>query len=44
MGSLGDNLEGMLQAAIYLEKDKSKIIEKLHKVYDEIFARTNKEK
>jgi len=30
MGSLGDNLEGVLRAAIYLEKDKSKIIEKLN--------------
>ena len=40
MGSLGDNLEGVLRAAIYLEKDKSKIIETLHKVYDEMFART----
>ena len=44
IGSLGDTLEGVLQAAIYLEKDKSKIIETLHKVYDEIFARTSKEK
>ena len=41
MGNLGDTLEGMLQAAIYLENDKDKIIETLHKVYDEMFARTN---
>jgi hypothetical protein len=26
IGVLGDTLEGVLQAAIYLEKDKSKII------------------
>ena len=32
MGALGDNLEGLLRAAIYLEKDKSKIIEKLNEV------------
>jgi len=30
IGALGDTLEGVLQAAIYLEKDKSKIIEKLN--------------
>ena len=30
MGALGDNLEGLLQAAIYLEKDKDKIIKTLH--------------
>ena len=30
IGSLGDNLEGLLRAAIYLEKDKSKIIETLN--------------
>ena len=30
LGALGDTLEGVLQAAIYLEKDKSKIIEKLN--------------
>ena len=40
MGALGDNLEGVLQAAIYLEKDESKIIETLHKVFNEMFART----
>jgi hypothetical protein len=44
MGKLGDNLEGILQAAIYLENDKDKIIETLHKVFDEMFARTNEEK
>ena len=44
IGSLGDTLEGVLQAAVYLENDKDKIIETLHKVYAEIFARTNKEK
>ena len=32
IGSLGDNLEGVLQAAVYLEKDKSKIIETLNKI------------
>jgi hypothetical protein len=32
MGKLGDNLEGLLQAAVYLEKDKNKIIEKLNEV------------
>ena len=40
MGVLGDNLEGILQAAIYLENDKDKIIETLDKVYNEMFART----
>ena len=40
IGKLGDNLEGVLQAAIYLENDKNKIIETLHKVYNEMFART----
>ena len=40
MGTLGDNLEGVLQAAIYLENDENKIIETLHKVYYEMFART----
>jgi hypothetical protein len=35
IGSLGDTLEGVLQAAIYLENDEDKIIETLHKVYDE---------
>ena len=44
MGQMRDNLEGVLQAAIYLENDKDKIIETLHKVYDEMFARTNEEK
>jgi hypothetical protein len=29
MGALGDDLRGVLQAAIYLEKDKSKIIENI---------------
>ena len=32
MGKLGDNLEGLLQAAVYLEKDKNKIIEKLNEM------------
>jgi RNase P subunit RPR2 len=41
MGKLGDNLEGLLQAAIYLENDTDKIIETLHKVFNEMFARTN---
>ena len=43
MGKLGDNLEGVLQAAIYLENDKNKIIETLHKIYDEMFARRNED-
>ena len=30
IGALGDTLEGLLRAAIFLEKDKSKIIEKLN--------------
>mgnify|MGYP003151036702 FL=1 len=32
MGALGDTLEGLLRAAIYLEKNKSKIIEKLNEM------------
>ena len=32
LGSLGDNLEGVLRGALYLEKDKNKIIETLNKV------------
>tara|TARA_R110002033_G_scaffold157530_1_gene193618 strand:- start:40 stop:600 length:561 start_codon:yes stop_codon:yes gene_type:complete len=40
MGNLGDDLEGILQAAVYLEKDENKIIETLHKVFNEMFART----
>jgi hypothetical protein len=44
MGALGDTLEGVLQAAIYLEHDIEKIIETLHKVYGEIFARINEKK
>ena len=43
IGAVGDTLEGMLQAAIYLENDKDKIIEELHKVYGEIFGRTIEE-
>ena len=43
-GALGDTLEGVLQAAIYLENDKNKIIETFHKIYDEMFARTDEEK
>jgi hypothetical protein len=31
-GRLGDTLEGVLQAAVYFEKDKSKIIEKLNEM------------
>mgnify|MGYP003669905177 FL=1 len=31
-GALGDNLEAVLQCAIYLEKNKDKLIETLHKV------------
>ena len=40
MGNLGDNLKGVLQAAVYLENDKNKIIETLDKVFNEMFART----
>ena len=40
MGKLGDDIEGILQAAIYLEKDSNKIITKLHDIYNKIFART----
>ena len=40
MGLLGDNLEGVLQAAVYVENDTNKIIETLHEVYKEMFART----
>jgi len=40
MGKLGDNLPRVLQAAVYLENDKDKIIETLNKVYNEMFART----
>jgi len=32
LGNLGDTLEGVLQAAIYLENDKDKIIETLNKI------------
>ena len=31
-GKLGDNLEGVLRGALYLEKDKNKIIEKLNEL------------
>ena len=41
IGSLGDNLRGVLQGAIYLENDTNKIIETLHKVFNEMFARAN---
>ena len=45
MGALGgDTLKGVLQGAIYLENDINKIIETLHKVYDEMFARTDEKK
>ena len=40
IGKLGDDLPGVLQAAVYLENDKNKIIETLDKVYNEMFART----
>jgi len=39
IGKLGDDLSGVIQAAIYLEKDKDKIIETLNIVYDKMFAR-----
>jgi len=35
VGLLGDTLEGLLQAAVYLEKDKSKIIETLNGIKNE---------
>ena len=41
MGGLGDNLEGLLQAAIYLQNDTNKIIETLHKVFNEMFSRAS---
>ena len=41
MGKLGDDLPGVLQAAVYLENDKNKIIETLDKVYNEMFARAS---
>jgi len=40
IGKLGDDLEGVLQGAIFLENDTDKIIETLHKVSSEMFART----
>ena len=40
MGKLGDDLKGMLQAVIYLENDKNKIIETLDEVFNKMFART----
>tara|TARA_R110002110_G_scaffold382840_1_gene594082 strand:- start:114 stop:638 length:525 start_codon:yes stop_codon:yes gene_type:complete len=40
VGNLGDTLEGVLQGAIYLEKDKSKIIEILDKVFNETKHKT----
>jgi len=36
IGSLGDILEGVLRAAIYLEKDKGKIIEVLNGIKNEV--------
>ena len=36
IGSLGDTLEGVLRAAIYLEKDKGKIIEVLNGIKNEV--------
>jgi len=41
LGELGDNLESVLQAAIYLESDTDKIIETLHQVFNKMFARTH---
>jgi len=35
MGGLGDTLEGVLRGAVYLEKDKSKIIEVLNGIKNE---------
>jgi hypothetical protein len=35
IGLFGDNLKGILQAAVYLENDKNKIIETLHEVFNE---------
>ena len=35
IGAVGDTLEGVLQAAIYLENDKDKIIETLNKIKNE---------
>jgi len=35
IGSLGDTLEGVLRAAVYLEKYKNKIIETLNKIKNE---------
>ena len=40
IGKLEDTLTGVLQAAVYLENDKNKIIETLEKVFNEMFART----
>ena len=40
IGQLKDNIEGVLEAAIYLENDTNKIITKLHEIYNKIFART----
>ena len=40
VGKLGDDLPGVLKAAVYLENDKNKIIETLDKVFNKMFART----
>jgi len=40
IGKLGDDLEGLLQAAIFVENDRGKITETLHKVFNTMFART----
>ena len=40
IGFMGDDLKGVLQAAIYLENNENKIIETLRKVFNEMFART----
>ena len=36
IGGLRDNLEGVLRAAIYLEKDKGKIIEIVNEIKNEM--------
>ena len=44
IGALGDTLEGILEAAIYLEPDVKIVTETFRKVFDEMFARTNEKK
>ena len=41
IGALGDTLEGILEAAIYLEPDVKIVTETFRKVFDKMFARTN---